>query len=86
MPPTDMHFKYLIAAGLSRSVSLREIHFVSLGMDRITERAKSLFQPSISNVISYHPSEFGSFTTDDRNMNLIGRPVPERANLHIISG
>jgi hypothetical protein len=28
MPPTDMHFKYLLAAGLQNNISLRQIQFV----------------------------------------------------------
>jgi SIR2-like domain len=29
MPPTDMHFKYLLAAGLKKNISLRQILFVN---------------------------------------------------------
>lgn len=83
MPPTDMHFKYLIAAGLSPSVSLREIHFVSPGIDLIKERAGSLFQPNIANVISYHAGQFGYVTEDASFMHRIGRPFPDRPRMHV---
>lgn len=41
MPPTDNHFKYLIAAGLQRNISLRKFLFVNPGLDsKRKERAK----------------------------------------------
>jgi hypothetical protein len=43
MPDTDLHFKFLLASGLRRNVSLREIVFVDPAGDAITERARRLF-------------------------------------------
>jgi hypothetical protein len=42
MPPTDSHFKYLIAAGLQRNISLRKFLFVNPGLaeSKRIERAK----------------------------------------------
>ncbi len=45
MPPTDMHFKYLIAAGLQKNISLRQILFVNPDTSNELEtRAKKLFR------------------------------------------
>lgn len=38
MPPTDTHFKYLIAAGLQRNISLRKFLFVNPGLDTQIKR------------------------------------------------
>lgn len=43
MPPTDLHFKYLLAAGLRDNISLREIVFVDIESDAVTNRAQDLF-------------------------------------------
>lgn len=38
MPPTDTHFKYLLAAGLQRNISLRKLFFVNPGLRIESER------------------------------------------------
>jgi SIR2-like domain len=43
MPDTDLHFKFLLASGLRRNVSLREIVFVDPAGNAVTERARQLF-------------------------------------------
>lgn len=37
IPPTDQHFKYLLAAGLQSNISLRDVVFVNLGLIRSEE-------------------------------------------------
>ncbi len=45
MPPTDMHFKYLIAAGLQNNVSLREVIFVNPDpQNELESRARKIFR------------------------------------------
>ena len=44
MPPTDLHVKYLLAAGVKGNVSLRKIIFVDPNPD-IPERANVMFSP-----------------------------------------
>jgi hypothetical protein len=45
MPPADMHFKYLLAAGLQRNLSLRQVVFVNPDSDNLLEqRARSLLR------------------------------------------
>lgn len=43
MPPTDLHFKYLMAAGLRENLSLREIVFVDQNPGAVKERAEQMF-------------------------------------------
>ena len=43
MPPTDLHFKYLLAAGLRENISLREIVFVNPDCQSVEVRARALF-------------------------------------------
>jgi hypothetical protein len=43
MPATDLHFKYLIAAGLRDNISLREILFVNPDKDTVEQRAATMF-------------------------------------------
>jgi len=44
IPETDQHFKYLLAAGLQRNVSLRIISFVNLDGEGVRTRVKNLFR------------------------------------------
>lgn len=56
LPPTDVHFKYLLAAGLQRNISLRELTFVNPQFrtydrsDQDTEAANQLRQRVLSTV------------------------------------
>lgn len=43
IPPSDLHFKYLLAAGLRENISLREIVFVNTDPRAIKDRASELF-------------------------------------------
>lgn len=43
MPPTDLHFKYLVAAGLRDNISLREVVFVTLDETVLRPRVNELF-------------------------------------------
>ncbi len=44
MPPTDLHFKYLLAAGMKDNISLREVVFVDPDRSNtVTDRAKQVF-------------------------------------------
>ena len=45
-PPTDMHFKYLMASGLQENVSLRHILFVNPSVTELRVRATKLFRES----------------------------------------
>jgi hypothetical protein len=43
LPATDLHFKYLLAAGLRQNLSLRDIVFVNIDPAGIERKAKALF-------------------------------------------
>jgi hypothetical protein len=43
MPPTDLHFKYLLGAGLRENISLRQIIFVNPNRESIEPRVRELF-------------------------------------------
>lgn len=74
IPPTDMHFQYLMAAGLQNNISLRQITFVNPNQDE--SRVVSLLRRSYVCFARCRLSEFtachGEFT---RHIDLIGRPV-----------
>jgi hypothetical protein len=43
MPPTDTHFRYLLAAGLKANASLRSVLFVDPAMEAVRNRALQIF-------------------------------------------
>jgi hypothetical protein len=54
MPRTDVHFKYLLAAGLKDNVSLRDLVFINIGdCSSLKENLSSVFQPTISDRIRW---------------------------------
>jgi len=78
IPPTDMHFKYLLAAGLEGNVSLRQILFVNPDADKQLEpRAASLLRKSYidSGIIRFVKMQLGTFTGfHHQEMEDVGRP------------
>jgi hypothetical protein len=83
IPPTDLHFKYLLAAGLRENYSLREIVFVnpSPGKSLVEERCKSLFANSQHNAarlrfVDRRSEDFMGQGTDESHLWSISRPVP----------
>ena len=80
MPPTDNHFKYLMAAGLQNNISLREIVFVNPENNQLQERASALFG-NISNsssvrIIGTGLSGFLSQGTVPNAISNYGRVMP----------
>jgi hypothetical protein len=81
MPATDAYFKYLLAAGLRRNVSLREIVFLDPNKDAIESRAKQLFaqldrQPAVSVIDRTVEQLLTSGTGTGRGtFHDIGRPI-----------
>lgn len=82
IPPTDLHFKYLLAAGRQENYSLREIVFVNPGMELVKDRCKNLFANQAHNaaklrfIDSTVESFIGQGTSEDRVWS-ISHPVPE---------
>lgn len=84
IPPTDLHFKYLLAAGLKDNYSLREIVFVNPepGMQLIQARCKELFANQTHNAakvrfVHTRLEEFVGQGTDVAHVGAIGRRIPE---------
>lgn len=81
MPETDLHFKYLLAAGLRENVSLREIVFVDRNPGAILNRAKVMFgedmdrRPGVR-VVGRSISHFVGEPGMDGGLSSIGRSVP----------
>lgn len=81
IPETDLHFKYLLAAGLRENVSLREIVFVDKNPDAIKIRAKRLFgndmdrRPGVR-IIGRSISSFIGVGQMQESAFSIGRGVP----------
>jgi hypothetical protein len=80
IPSTDLHFKYLLAAGLQNNVSLREILFVDpCDEEIIQQKAKLLFRSAyvegkrIRKVDSY----LSGMTMSNHSLNQIARPFEE---------
>ncbi|MFZ1122029.1 MAG: SIR2 family protein [Candidatus Binataceae bacterium] len=71
MPPTDLHFKYLLAAGLEANNSIRQIWTVNLD-GNLPERFSNVFRPEIqSRLVRYVRTDTRSFFT--RGCQEIGR-------------
>jgi hypothetical protein len=85
MPPTDMHFNYLIAAGLQQNVSLRQIVFFNPSAKELEERAFSLFRNSYINSkkIIFNPQTLKAFTHENSLLADLGRPMPREININL---
>jgi hypothetical protein len=82
MPPTDLHFKYLVAAGLQKNVSLRNIHFVNPQIPELQKRAESLLRASYieSKLISFEENHVNGCAMSAWTMGRFGRKWEERAS------
>ena len=81
MPPNDLHFKFLLASGLRRNVSLREIVFVDPAGQAITDRAHELFgdlerRPPVR-VIQARIARFVNVGMLPETVSSIDRRIPE---------
>jgi hypothetical protein len=97
MPETDNHFKYLLAAGLQKNISLREIVFVNPDRETLIARAKTLFGDASINgqqsshsrnvkIIGTNLSNFLSQGYMSERIGAYGRPLPkEIQNVYLSS-
>jgi len=88
IPPTDNHFKYLIAAGLQNNISLREIVFINPDKEQIEQRVSDLFgdvtKSSSVKVIGYNMSQFLSQGFNSGAIGDFGRSIPsEIQNIYL---
>lgn len=92
IPPTDQHFKYLLAAGLQENYSLREIVFINPadGMGLVQERCETLFANQKHNAaklrfVNLKVEDFVGQGTDLSHVWSISRPIPDLQGLQYAS-
>jgi hypothetical protein len=89
MPPTDTHFKYLLAAGLQGNISLRKIMFVNPGFDenkkpeeskRLKDNLFSILRPELEErgIITLIPEETMQFLLTNGRRKEIQRNHPHQ--------
>jgi len=88
IPPTDMHFQYLMAAGLQNNISLRQILFVDPAEPELLEpRIRHLLREAYfdSGQISIEKTTLEGFTRASGigKIHTIGRPDEEGTTLRI---
>lgn len=78
IPPTDTHFKYLLAAGLQENISLREITFFNVpkAIDPLRDRASNLLRRDYiqSGLISFDGHGLKELASNNEALTKIGRP------------
>ncbi|WP_342750606.1 SIR2 family protein [Termitidicoccus mucosus] len=76
IPPTDTHFKYLLAAGFQENLSLRKITFFDPQSEDLKRRAQSLFQGHslAQNKVIFEKITLEDLTKDNNHLSSIGRP------------
>jgi hypothetical protein len=80
IPDTDVHFKYLLAAGLRSNISLRGVRFVNTDSDRLLPKVKRLLREELveRRIVVVEPStRVDSFFANDNERRGIGRIIDE---------
>jgi hypothetical protein len=77
IPANDLHFRYLLSAGLRRNISLRRIWFVDPAIERVTPRALKVLRPELMKlgVLSFHENRAEDFLLSRAYLDSIGRPA-----------
>lgn len=85
MPETDVHFRYLLAAGLRDNISLRSIVFVDPNKEIVEERALRLLRPELVDrgVLLFMDKRAHEFLLSPECLNGIGRPRQNGVNLRL---
>jgi hypothetical protein len=75
LPETDVHFRYLLAAGLQENISLRGITFVDPAAERVEERAGAVLRDELKErgVLQFWKSRVGEFLRNEKSLNEINR-------------
>jgi hypothetical protein len=76
MPPTDMHFKYLLAAGFQENTALTKVIFLDPDAQKIEAKGKELFQDKDiqSGKVSFKKTTLGELADSEEILKEIGRP------------
>jgi SIR2-like domain len=79
IPPTDIHFKYLLASGLQENISIREILFFNPEnvIEDLKSRAEALLRQQYidKQLISFTGADLFALCCDNRALARIGRPI-----------
>ena len=80
MPPTDIHFHYLLAAGLQENISLRNLSVVNFAAtpedtERLQENFEKIFQLNFSQKIIWHWHGVQQFFARTEALRSIGREI-----------
>ncbi len=76
IPPTDVHFRYLMSAGLMRNISLRTVSFADPSIQALRERALSILRPELEEqqLVQFQQKVASEFLLSEQLMQWIGRP------------
>lgn len=81
MAPTDIHFKYLMMAGLQDNISLRSFDVITRARGEELQNLKSnfnVFQPEFNAKIRWHERGIAGFVVSDQSLASIGRSLDSR--------
>jgi hypothetical protein len=83
MPETDLHFRYLLAAGLQNNAWLRSITFVNLNDERVEATARRVLRPSYidNKMIQFINTDVNSFVSNLTNYNTLNIDIGRRASI-----
>jgi hypothetical protein len=75
IPATDVHFKYLLAAGLRNNISLRTVQFVNSDADTLVPRIKQVLREELieREIVKVMPLRIDEFFGDEARWPLIAR-------------
>lgn len=81
MPQTDVHFKYLLAAGFAKNISLRKIVFVNPRADELKARARTHFKPEYieDQRVDFVPLKLSEMANEYQFLANVGRPGAKRS-------
>ncbi len=79
MPATDVHFRYLLGAGLQHNISLRDIMFVNpeAASKPLRTRLEQVFQPHQQ--VSYYDTKWRDFLVHQSGARNMNRPLGSAA-------
>jgi hypothetical protein len=83
IPPTDLHFKYLLAAGLQDNISLRKLIFVNPGAETLKPRLFDIVRPEheARGIVTFVPDKASAFFMSHYRQD-IGRETSTGINVY----
>jgi hypothetical protein len=77
LPETDVHFRYLLAAGLQENISLRRISFADPSPEQVEQRAGIVLRDELKDrgLLRFWKATTAEFLRDHRSLTEINRPI-----------